>query len=136
MRRSWFQIAELNWEPRSVVMSLGTPNEANQPWANASMTDSVVMSRSGMAVGQRENRSMVVRRYEYPFYVGTMAISAWMCSNRRFGTSKWPISGTTFLPTFARWHSIHSRAHFEQSARRDGHTNLAATICLVLSTPG
>ena len=56
--------AETNWLPLSEVIVDGTPNLAVQLSRKASATVFAVMSRNGIASGQRENRSIAVRRYE------------------------------------------------------------------------
>ena len=73
--RSCRHIVEENWEPRSVVIAFGTPNEAIQPWAMASTTDSADMSGMGMAEGHRVKRSVMVSRFEKPFDGGSDTMS-------------------------------------------------------------
>ena len=87
-------------------------------------------------MGQRVKRSTAVSRYLNPFDLGKVTKSRFKCSNRRFGTAKSPIGGTTCRVTLACWQCKHSRAHFEQSSLIEGHITLLDTVCLVLSTPG
>ena len=74
--QSCFHNAEVNCDPRSVVIALGTPNEAIHPCVMASMTASVVVFFSGIAVGHRVKRSMIVNRYSYPLDSGIFVRSA------------------------------------------------------------
>ena len=78
MRRSWAQRAEVNCDPRSVVMAAGTPKDETQPCEKASRTDSVEISFIGIAVGHRVILSTIVSKYGKPFEVGTIVISAWI----------------------------------------------------------
>ena len=73
---NWFHVAELNCEPLSVVIAFGIPNFDIHPWLNASTTDSADISFIGIAVAHLVKRSATVSRYEYPFDVGIMTMSA------------------------------------------------------------
>jgi hypothetical protein len=52
-----------NWGPLSEVMSSGMPNREIQPRIIAREHVTAVASDSGMALGQRVNRSMMVNKY-------------------------------------------------------------------------
>ena len=99
---SWVQIAEENWLPLSVVIEEGTPNDATQPYANASLTVSADMSLMGMATGHRVNLSTAVRRCLKPLEAGKVTMSMFTCSKRRVGTANSPIAGTVCRPILAR----------------------------------
>ena len=119
-----------------MVMVGGTPKDETHPWANASATDSAVASCNGMACGQRESRSTIVRRYLYPLERGRETRSRLTCSNLFCGTRNSPIGGTTCLVTFDLWQGKHSRAHLEVSWRTLGQMKRLQTDWRVLSTPG
>ena len=54
--------SDVNCAPLSEVIDKGTPNRATQLCTNARATVRVSMFLRGMASGQRENRSTIVRR--------------------------------------------------------------------------
>ena len=102
--KSCCQTDDVNCEPLSVVISSGMPKEAIMPWVKASMTEEVVMSTMGIAIGHLVNRSTAVSKYRKPFERGNVSISTFQCWNRLGGTEKSPIGGTVLRVTFARWH--------------------------------
>ena len=64
----------------------GTPNREIHPLMKALATVSAVISVRGIASGERENRSIHVRRYVNPLDSGSgLTMSMWMISNRVSG---------------------------------------------------
>ncbi len=53
---------EVNWAPRSDVMTAGTPNLLTHPRNNAFAQSTVVVAAIGITSGQREVLSMMVNR--------------------------------------------------------------------------
>jgi hypothetical protein len=53
---------EVNWAPQSEVMTAGTPNPLTHPWNKAFMKSTVEVAAIGMASGQREVLSLIVKR--------------------------------------------------------------------------
>ncbi len=52
---------KVNWVPRSDVMTAGTPNMLTHPWNNAFTQSTVVVAAIGIASGQREVLSKIVK---------------------------------------------------------------------------
>jgi hypothetical protein len=74
--------AEVNWAPRSDVMTAGTPNLATQPEKSALAQSRVVVEFNGMASGQREVLSIIVNRCVKPLDAGRGPTkSTWMWLN-------------------------------------------------------
>ena len=99
VRSNCFHTAEVNWEPLSVVIACGIPYVDTHPCEKASMTLSMVVSFRGIAIGHCVKRSTIVSKYLNPFDAGIVTKSAFRCENRREGTSKFPMGGTTFRVT-------------------------------------
>ena len=60
------QREDMNWEPRSEVMVVGTPNLEIHPENKAWAQLAAEMAERGIASGQRVVRSITVRRYLKP----------------------------------------------------------------------
>ena len=56
------QSSEVNWEPRSLVMSPGVPKRATQQPMNARATSAAVVEDKGIASGHLVALSTIVRR--------------------------------------------------------------------------
>ena len=66
MLSSWQRAAhreEVNWAPRSEVMTAGTPNRTTHPEKNALAQSAEVTDASGSACGHRVVLSTTVNRY-------------------------------------------------------------------------
>ena len=94
-RINCFHMADVNWLPLSDVIDSGTPNVETKPCAKASITDWVVMSRMGIARGQRESLSTAVKRCLKPLDSGNVTRSTFQCWKRFGGTVNSPIGGMT-----------------------------------------
>ena len=101
-----------NWAPLSVVIVAGVPKRAIQPLKKASGTVSARLSTSGMASGQRVNRSTQVSRYLKPSEYGrglTISICTW--SNLSVGSENLPKTGLLSRDILAIWRPLQKRHH-------------------------
>ena len=115
----------LNWAPLSVVIVAEVPNRAIHPLKKASASVSALISTSGIASGQRVNRSTQVGRYLKPSAYGkgpTISICMW--SNLSVGSTNLPKTGLLWRDILAVWLSLQERHHLAMSIFIPCQTNL------------
>jgi hypothetical protein len=132
------QTADVNWVPRSEVMTASTPKRLTQPATKASAIVAASMFLTGMASTHLVDRSMMVKRYLKPSAeVGSGPTkSTWRCVNRCYGTGMLCVAAAGCSVTFPLWQVWQSRHHPATSAAHLRHTNLLNTRCLVARIPG
>ena len=82
------QREEVNWAPRSEVRLVGTPNLAIQPLMSASAHVVAEMSLTGIVSGHLDQRSIIVKMYEWPSDWGSGPTrSTWRCPNLLSGAA-------------------------------------------------